>query len=87
LADVVIPKRFKKRLARKSIESQGAILRTIQQLIDHGPSYPGLNTHPVRGTGGIYEAYVNDGDRLTYERDGDTLVLRVHCNHDILRAP
>lgn len=87
MPEVEIPLRFKKRLAQKSTESQGAILRTVQQLADHGTRYPGLHCHPVRGYRGVWEAYVNEGDRVTFNMAGGRITMRVHCNHDVLRSP
>jgi hypothetical protein len=51
------------------------------------PAHPGLRVHPMRGYRGILEAYVDAGNRVTFERDGDHYTFRVNCNHDILRRP
>jgi hypothetical protein len=50
--------------------------------------HPGLQTHPVRGTPGVFEAYVDRANRLTFHYDDEgRIVLREHCSHDILRRP
>jgi hypothetical protein len=42
----------------------------------------------LHGTKGVWEAYVNSGDRVTYHREGGTLVMRMNCNHnEVLRSP
>jgi len=47
------------------------------------PRHPTLQTKPIQGAPGIYEARVDIDYRLTYERDeDDTLVLRVVSRHD-----
>jgi toxin HigB-1 len=47
--------------------------------------HPGLHTHRVQGRQGVWEAYVDDGNRVTFHWDDDTIVLRMHCDHSILR--
>ena len=59
-----------------------------QRLVDD-PRHPGLSVHPVQGHPGVWEAYVDQGNRVTFhhERDPDCIVMRNNCNHDILRQP
>ena len=51
--------------------------------------HPSLQSKPVQGAPGIYEARVDRSYRLTYERlAGDVLLLRVVAKHnDALRNP
>ena len=63
--------------------------RTIQRkvdkalsLLDVNPRHPSLQTKPIRGAPGIYEARVDQRYRLTYERRGDVFVLRNVGAHD-----
>lgn len=51
-------------------------------LLDADFRHPGLRSHPVEGTPGIIEAQVDRKYRMTYERRGDTLILRNVDNHD-----
>ncbi|MEI7988341.1 MAG: type II toxin-antitoxin system RelE/ParE family toxin [Chloroflexota bacterium] len=52
-------------------------------LLAENPRHPSLQTKPIRGTNGIYEARVDLDYRLTYERlSGDTLLLRAVGRHD-----
>ena len=45
--------------------------------------YPSLRTKSVQGAQGVYEARVDRGCRMTYERlPGDTLLMRVVGEHD-----
>jgi hypothetical protein len=48
------------------------------------PRHQSLQTHPVRGSRGVFEAYVDKSNRLTFEYGDDCIVLRNHCNHDIV---
>lgn len=53
------------------------------QLLSENPRHPSLQTKPIQGTNGIYEARVDIDYRLTYERlPDDTLLLRVVAKHD-----
>ena len=80
-----IPPRFKRVLKRKPPAMQAAIYECIARL-DEDPRHPGLNTHRVRGKRGVWEAYVDSGNRVTFEyADDGTLVMRNNCNHDMLR--
>lgn len=51
-------------------------------LLDTDFRYPGLRSHPVQGSPGIFEAYVDAKYRMTFERKGDTFVMRNVDNHD-----
>ena len=57
-------------------------------ILDADFRYPGLRSHPVESAPGVIEAYVDRKYRMTFERHGDTLVLRNVDNHDdCLRQP
>ncbi len=59
------------------------------RLLAENPRHPSLQTKPVEGAPGIYEARVNQGYRMTYERlSGDVLRIRVVGKHDeVLKKP
>lgn len=78
--------RFKRRLERKPTQVQVAILECIDRLADD-PRHPGLHTHKVRGYEGVWEAYVDRSNRLTFEYRNGRIWLRNHCSHDVLRTP
>jgi hypothetical protein len=78
---VRIDSRFKKRLEKKTVTQQAAILECIERLADD-PRYPGLQTHPIQTQPGTLSARVDRANRVSFERDGDTLVMLNHCNHD-----
>lgn len=80
---LVIPPQFKKVLSKKPAQLQAAILECVQRLGDN-PRHPSLKTHRVRGARGVFEAYVDMANRVTFEWDGDTIVLRNNCNHAII---
>jgi hypothetical protein len=84
---VVLTRSFRKRLRSKDSRLAAAILECVDR-IEEDPRRPGLQVHQMGGKPGIWEAYVDVGNRVTfhYDDNGD-VVFRNHCNHDILRNP
>lgn len=82
-----IPKRFKKRLdkkVKKHPQLVAAILECVHRL-GEDPYHPGLRTHGVQGAPGVFESYVDQANRVTWHWGDDRIVLRNHCNHDIVK--
>jgi hypothetical protein len=77
---------FDRAFKKKTPEMQGAILRTLKRLSE-GDRSPGLGVKKMQGFKGIYEARVDDANRVTFERRDGVLYLRANCNHDILKNP
>ena len=62
-----------------------AIQRKVQKairLLNADPRHPSLQTKPIQGAPGIYEARADQKYRMTYERRGDILILRNVGSHD-----
>jgi mRNA-degrading endonuclease YafQ of YafQ-DinJ toxin-antitoxin module len=80
--------RFVKAFVKLSAETQKKLDKAIA-LLEEKPRHPSLQSKPVEGTTGIYEARVDKRCRLTYIRlPDDTLLLRVVGRHDeVLRNP
>ena len=58
-------------------------VKKLLALLAEDPRHLSLQSKPIKGVSGIYEARVNIDYRLTYERDEDnTLILRVVGRHD-----
>ena len=58
------------------------------KLLDENFRHPGLQSHPVQSMPGVYEAYVDDKYRITYDRKGNVFTLRNVDDHDqCLRNP
>ena len=59
------------------------------RLLDEDPRRPSIRSNPIKGAPGIYEARVDLGYRMTYERlPGNILRLRVVGKHDdALKGP
>ena len=86
MPEIDIPKSFKKTVKKKEPVLQAAIARCIA-LLATDPRHPGLEAHRVQGFPGVWEAYVDRANRVTFHYDGPRIVLRHNCNHDILRRP
>ncbi|MCI0521151.1 MAG: type II toxin-antitoxin system mRNA interferase toxin, RelE/StbE family [Chloroflexi bacterium] len=75
-------RRFLKSFAHLPAEVQDKIKKQIA-LLATDPRHPSLHTKPIQGARGVYEARVDRGYRITYERAADdTLTLRVVGKHD-----
>ncbi len=86
-----MPVEFSERFVRQYERLPGIIQRKTDKalrLLDADFRHPGLHSHPVEGAPGVFEAYVDVKYRMTFERYGNTLVMRNVDNHDeCLRNP
>ena len=82
-----LTERFVKQYARLPMAIQQKVDKALT-LLDADFRHPGLRSHPVESAPGVIEAYVDRKYRMTFERHGDTLVMRNVDNHDdCLRQP
>jgi mRNA-degrading endonuclease RelE of RelBE toxin-antitoxin system len=88
MPEIELSESFIKLYADLPKEIQTKVKKAIRFLTED-PRYPSLQTKPVEGAKGIYEARVDQKYRLTYERvPNDTLRLRVVGLHDdVLKNP
>jgi mRNA-degrading endonuclease RelE of RelBE toxin-antitoxin system len=73
--------KFRKQYGELSDVIQRKVDKAIE-FLDTDFRHPGLCSHPVRGHPGIFEAYVDAKYRMTYERRGDTFIMRNVDNHN-----
>jgi mRNA interferase RelE/StbE len=78
---IVITERFAKAYARLSPDIQKKADKALR-LLDADFRHPSLRARPIEGTKGVYEARVDRKHRMTYERQGDRLVMRNIGEHD-----
>lgn len=79
--------RFRFQYARLPLPLRLKVQKALR-LLSTDFRHPGLRSHPIKGFEGIYEAYVDQKYRMTYERRGDVLIMRNVDNHDeCLRNP
>lgn len=79
-------KRFKKARAQKTASDRAEVDRALR-LLAANPRHNGLHTHKVQGAVGVWESRIDQANRLTWNYDGDVIVLRMSCRHDILKRP
>jgi hypothetical protein len=66
---------------------QQKVIKALK-LLDVNFRHPGLRSHPVGAAPGVFEAYVDDKYRMTFERRGDVLIVRNVDNHaECLKNP
>ena len=86
-----MPVEYSPRFARQYARLQAEIQRKADKALSFLNAdfrHPGLRAHPVRSHPGIFEAYVDDKYRMTFERRGDVFIMRNVDNHDeCLRNP
>ena len=78
--------RFNRQLARKhkrAPDLAAAVIRTVEMIV-HDPENRGLNAHLLDRRDRIWEAYVTKAARVTYQVDGDAVIFRNNCRHDII---
>jgi len=78
---IVITERFAVAYARLPSHVQKKVDKALR-LLDADFRHPSLRTRPIEGTRGIYEARVDQKHRMTYEREGDRLIMRTVGTHD-----
>ena len=65
---------------------QGQAKKTLTLFVEN-PSHPSLRHRKMAGQGNIYELSVSISYRITYEKTGETAILRKIGTHDILKQP
>lgn len=73
--------RFERQYLRLPVAVRQKIDKALR-LLDADFRHPGLRSHPVRSNPGVFEAYVDEKYRMTFERRGDTFIMRNVDNHD-----
>ena len=85
--DIELTENFEKKYCAKTEEQRQKVDKALGYLITN-PRHPGLHTHRVEGTRGVWEAYVDESMRMTFNYAPNSLVLRNTCEHDaVLRRP
>ena len=85
--DFVFTERFKKSYRRLSGAEQKALQKKLA-LMSKNPTHPSLRTKKVQGTDSIFECSINMAIRMTWQYDGESILLRVVGDHDdVLKNP
>lgn len=79
---IKLARRFQKSFASLPASIQEKVRKQIRLLAEN-PRHPSLQTKPIQGASGIYEARIDRDYRMTYEgEEGDVLLLRVVDKHE-----
>jgi len=78
---IVITERFARAYARLPRHIQKKVDKDLR-LLEADFRHPSLRARLIEGTKGIYEARVDRKHRMTYEREGDRLIMRTVGEHD-----
>ena len=73
--------RFKKAYQSLAADDQGRIQKAIR-LMSGDLRHPSLRVKRIKGTQGIWEARASKSLRITFETEGDALILRNVGRHD-----
>jgi hypothetical protein len=77
-----VTNRFTKQYSKKDPKAQKMVDDTLD-IIDSNPRHPGLHAHRVQGTKRVWECYIDDRMRVTFEYGDDCIILRNNCKHNI----
>ncbi len=78
---IVFTERFIRQYSILPVITKRKVEKALR-FLDKDFRHHGLRSHPVEGAPGIFEAYVDIKYRLTFERKGNTFILRNVDNHD-----
>lgn len=82
MPEIETTERFEKDFLSLPSEIQKKVLKALRLLAEN-PRHPSLQTKPIQGARGIYEARIDQSYRMTYQRlPNDLLVLRAAGKHD-----
>lgn len=84
---LVIPESFDDELRTKPSKMVAKISKCLQLLGTDPFGSPGLRTKKLKGTEDVWSARIDQANRVTFHWKDDTIVLRKHCHHDILKNP
>jgi mRNA-degrading endonuclease RelE of RelBE toxin-antitoxin system len=85
--DFIFTERFKKAYKKLSDKERKALRKKLD-LMSTNPNHPSLRTKKVQGTDNIFECSINMAIRMTWQYDGESILLRVVGDHDaVLKNP
>ena len=85
--DFIFTERFKKAYKKLSDKERKALRKQLD-LMSTNPNHPSLRTKKVQGTDNIFECSINMAIRMTWQYDGESILLRVVGDHDaVLKNP
>lgn len=86
MREVVFTPRFDRLFRRLPKAIRDATYEKLAAYLDN-PAHPSLRVKRIRGTDRIWEMTITMNYRLTFEVEGERVILRRIGTHDILRRP
>jgi mRNA-degrading endonuclease RelE of RelBE toxin-antitoxin system len=78
---LLLTARFQRAYAVLSLEDQKQVQKALRRMSED-LRYPGLGVKRIRGTRGIWEARASRALRITFETEGESIILRNVGRHD-----
>jgi mRNA interferase RelE/StbE len=78
--------RFKRNYKKLSEISKEKVNQALIQM-EQNLSHPALGVKKIKGTKNIWEARASISLRITFNLEGDTIILRTAGDHDVLKQP
>ncbi|MDP2863148.1 MAG: hypothetical protein Q8N95_10185, partial [Desulfobacterales bacterium] len=83
----IFTQRFKKSYKKLSDEERKALQKKLDLMSTNSP-HPSLRTKKVQGADDIFECSINMAIRMTWQYDGESILLCVVGDHDaVLKNP
>ena len=79
--DFVLTERFRRAYRSLASEEQKRVQNALRRMAEN-LRHPGLRVKRIRGTQGIWEARASRALRLTFEVEGNKIILRNVGSHD-----
>jgi len=82
MPEIETTERFEQDFVRLPPEIQKKVLKALRLLAEN-PRHPSLQTKPIQGARGLYEARLDQSYRMTYQRmHNDKLLIRTAGKHE-----
>ena len=82
MPEIETTERFEQDFLRLPPELQKKVLKALRLLAEN-PRHPSLQTKPIQGARGLYEARIDQSHHMTYQcLPNDVLLLRTAGKHD-----